>query len=131
MVWLYLDEMLGEFVQPLVERGHDVVAATDPFRRSQPDAWHLRRAIDEARILLTRDRGDFEYLHDLWTALHLLGVVPESHSGILSMKGSDASTWLDAIQARIIDVDGLTGQMLTWLPTQHEWQEAKSQPAKD
>lgn len=131
MARVYLDEMLGGFARPLSESGHDVVAATDEMRRRQPDAWHFRQALNERRVLLTHDRGDFEYLHSLWTALHILRVVEDQHAGILSVKGPDEAGWLEAVQERLNAGDPIDGQMLTWIAKRREWQEAKSQPVKD
>jgi hypothetical protein len=45
--------------------GHDVSTPTDLGISGVPDPVHLTRAIQDARVLLTRNARDFTLLHDL------------------------------------------------------------------
>jgi uncharacterized protein with PIN domain len=73
---LYLDEHLGDLADDLRATGHDVIAASEPGRRQRTDAWHVREAVSEWRVLLTLNRSDFLYLHQLWTTLETMASSP-------------------------------------------------------
>lgn len=131
MARLYLDEMLGGFVDELRSLGHDVVAATEKGRDGRADAWHFREAMREGRILLTWDWGDFEYIHKLWITLHTLGIVPRVHGGILTAKGPARADWISIVHAKLEADDQLAGRMLSWITSRREWDEAKTRPELD
>ena len=79
---LYLDDDSANtlLAQLLRNAGHDVELPHDAGLSGEPDPVHLTHAISEARILLTKNYGDFEYLHNL------LGIAHGHHSGILVVR---------------------------------------------
>lgn len=64
---LYLDDDFVSvlLVQFLRRAGHDVRLPSELGLSGKHDAVHLRQAIRENRVLLSRNYGDFEFLHDL------------------------------------------------------------------
>jgi predicted nuclease of predicted toxin-antitoxin system len=64
---IYIDDDLASphLAQPLQQAGHDVLLPVDGGLSGSRDASHFRHAIAEDRLVLTRNRGDFEALHDL------------------------------------------------------------------
>ena len=67
---LYLDD---DCVDPLLARllvhaGHDVELPRDVGLSGKPDPVHLKHAITSARVFVTKNYRDFEYLHDLLMA---------------------------------------------------------------
>jgi predicted nuclease of predicted toxin-antitoxin system len=71
------DSASRQLLAILRKGGHDVVTPTDLGIRGAPDPVHLTRAIQDARVLLTRNARDFSLLHDL---VHASG---GSHPGIM------------------------------------------------
>lgn len=69
------DSQARTLVRLLVESGHDVVTVEAAGLNSMADREVLARAIQEQRVLLTRNCGDFLALH---------GDVPDRH-GILAI----------------------------------------------
>jgi hypothetical protein len=127
----YLDEHLGDFRNRLVGAGHDVVFAGDAGRDGRTDAWHFRQAIDDGRVILTLDKGDFRYLHQLWATLHTLRVISSKHAGVLTAAQSDGFThlrWLEVVEQKLLDPDSLQGMMLRWIPGQRRWKEEAGYP---
>ena len=132
MARLYLDEHLGGFRAQLAALSHDVVSAAEHGRRGKPDAWHFREALEQQRVILTWDKGDFEYVHRLWTALMLLGVVSTSHAGILAAAPTAEFIpveWIPLVDAKLSEPDPLPGRMLIWVATKLDWVEDRSKPA--
>jgi uncharacterized protein with PIN domain len=79
---LYLDDDLAS---PLLAKllriaGHDVLLPADAGFSGQQDAVHLTQAILDDRVLLSRNYGDFESLHDLIMAAR------GRHPGILLVR---------------------------------------------
>ena len=131
MARLYLDEHLGHLRSALEQSGHDVISATDHDRRGRTDAWHSRQAVIENRIILTWNRGDYGYLHQLWTTLRTLGLVPESHAGVLTRAAPrtyQSSEWLLVAAERLASGERLEGRMLIWHPGTSTWEEDKWRP---
>ena len=64
---LYLDDDLARplLAQWLRNAGHDVVLPIDIGLSGEDDSVHFARAIEENRVLLTRNYRDFENLHNL------------------------------------------------------------------
>jgi hypothetical protein len=64
---LYLDDdCAGKLlIQLLSAAGHDVVGPVDVGLAGVDDPVHLRYAVRDGRVLLTRNYRDFENLHDL------------------------------------------------------------------
>lgn len=64
---LYLDDDSTDrmLVQRLRHAGHDVRSPSDIGQSGQHDAVHLKNAIREDRILLSRNHDDFRFLHEL------------------------------------------------------------------
>jgi hypothetical protein len=64
---LYADDdcVANILVQTLRRAGHDVRLPVDVGLAGESDAKHLRQAIHEARVFLTRNYDDFEDLHRL------------------------------------------------------------------
>lgn len=131
MARLYLDEHLGHLRLALKEFGHDVVSATDDDKRGRTDAWHFSQAVDENRTILTWNRGDYEYLHRLWTTLQTLGLVSKGHAGILTRAAPrtyQSNEWLPVASERLASGEPLGGRMLIWHPRTSTWEEDKWRP---
>jgi len=114
---LYLDEQVGDFQASLQADGHDVVVTGFPPRNARSDAWHFREALSGGRIVVTLNRSDFLYLHQLWTSLRTFELVPTHHRGILTTIQSGYWTrdeWLSAIRAKLHTPDALLGRMAAW-----------------
>ena len=123
MARLYLDEQVGDFSGPLQRDGHDVVVTDSPPRSARSDAWLFREALSEARIIITLNRSDFLYLHQLWTTLRTFGIVPNHHQGILTTIQSGYWTradWLASIRAKLQTPEVLVGRMAAWLRSSAE-----------
>lgn len=134
MALLYVDEQLGDFVSPLTDAGHDVIFAGDVGRGGRTDTWHFREAIDTQRVLLTFNRRDFEYLHKLWTTLHVLGVITTRHAGILTSaptKTFKPRDWLPVVIDRLSSAAVPRGRLYRWLPRSAEWREDDARPEED
>jgi hypothetical protein len=76
---LYLDDdsAAALLLRLLRRAGHDVCVPADVGTSGQPDPEHLMRAVQDDRVLLTRNYRDFEHLHAL------VLVVQGHHPGIL------------------------------------------------
>jgi len=76
---LYLDDdCVGKvLVQRLRKSGHDVLVPAEVAAAGHHDAVHLRHAIEDTRVCLTRNYDDFKYLHDLVRSAqgHHLGIL--------------------------------------------------------
>ncbi len=120
---VYVDEQLGNFVASLEEAGHDVVFAGSEGRSGRTDAWHFREAMSEERVLITFNRGDFQYLHRLWTSLQVVGVVARPHSGLLTCateKDYTPTRWLPVVVERLT-TEIPKGHLLRWIPVTRVW----------
>lgn len=64
---LYLDDDSADLLlaRMLRNAGHDVLLPIDIGRSGSPDAVHLKHAIRETRVLLSRNHDDFLSLHEL------------------------------------------------------------------
>jgi predicted nuclease of predicted toxin-antitoxin system len=64
---LYLDDDLaGPLLARLLQgAGHDVILPADIGLSGADDSVHFARAIEESRVVLTRNYRDFENLHNL------------------------------------------------------------------
>lgn len=133
MARVYVDEQLGNFVTPLQQAGHDVVFAGDTGRSGRTDAWHFREALEQQRVLVTYNRRDFEYLHQLWTSLRTLRVVQASHSGVLtcaSEKDYTPTDWLPELVARLRTTVA-RGHLLRWIPMNQVWRVDQTREDED
>ena len=78
---IYLDEDIASalLTQHLRRAGHDVQTPTDVNLSGATDPVVLRHAIDDARVVLTRNYADFEELHLLILAAqgHHPGILVE------------------------------------------------------
>jgi predicted nuclease of predicted toxin-antitoxin system len=79
---LYLDHDTAAALldQTLRRAGHEVQIPVDAGLAGQPDPVHLRQAIHDNRVLLSRDHRDFVLLHAL------LGEARGHHPGILVIR---------------------------------------------
>jgi predicted nuclease of predicted toxin-antitoxin system len=79
---LYLDDDVASpmLAQLLRKAGHNVLLPTEAGWAGSRDADHLRHAIQEDRVCLTRNYDDFQSLHDLVRA------VGGHHPGILVVR---------------------------------------------
>jgi hypothetical protein len=79
---LHLDDDSADplLAQLLQNAGHDVELPQVVGLSGEPDSVHLTHAISEARVLLTKNYRDFEYLHNL------VVVAQEHHPGILVVR---------------------------------------------
>jgi hypothetical protein len=113
-----LDEQVGDFNDALSRDGHDVLVTGFPPRAARTDAWHFREAANEGRVIVTLNRSDFLYLHQLWTSLRTFRLVTSHHAGILTAIQSAYWTrdeWLGAIRVKLQQPDALIGRMAAWL----------------
>lgn len=122
MARLYLDEHMGNFVDQLRAIGHDVLFGLEHGGQRRTDAWHFREAVEQDRILLTFDRGDFRWLHRLWTTLHTFHLVEKAHAGILAAtRVVTPQDWLPELEPRLADPSSLVGRMFAWHPDTGSW----------
>jgi predicted nuclease of predicted toxin-antitoxin system len=79
---LYLDEDMASPVlaRTLQRAGHDVQVPSDVGMRGASDASQLAHATREDRVILSRNYGDYEDLHDL------VQVVGGRHAGIFIVR---------------------------------------------
>lgn len=123
MARLYADEDVSRQVVRLLEPSHDVL---DPLKQGEAghsDAWHLRAASLDQRILLTVNLHDYRFLHRV---LVTYGVFSdsESHAGILSVVGTpDPQAWTNAIETLIGEESNLAGRLLVWHGELQGWRE--------
>jgi hypothetical protein len=85
----------------------------------------------EHRTILTWNKTDYEYLHRLWTTLGTLGLVPETHAGILTRAAPrkyQSEEWLPVAIERLASGERLEGRMLIWHPGTLTWEEDKWHP---
>ena len=59
------DSVDSLLVQLLRQSGHDVRLPADVGRKGSHDAVHLRHAVREVPVFLTRNHKDFPHLHEL------------------------------------------------------------------
>ena len=133
MVRVYLDEHLGDLLDPLRASGHDVTFGGSQGRSGRTDAWHFREAVDDARVLVTLDKGDFEYLHKLWTALRTCHVVDVQHAGILTAAGEPRfshARWARRLGDKLVET-ALGGRLFKWVQSTGRWHEAQARPEED
>lgn len=76
---IYLDDNFSDqaLAGKLRNAGHEVVRPVDVGLLGVSDAKHLEHAIRQGLVVLTKDRDDFEALHDL------LDAAGGNHHGIL------------------------------------------------
>jgi predicted nuclease of predicted toxin-antitoxin system len=79
---LYVDD---DSVDPLLIRllrnaGHDVQVPAGVGRAGADDAVHFTHAVQQRRVVLTRNHGDFENLHNL------IGATGGHHPGVLVVR---------------------------------------------
>jgi hypothetical protein len=79
---LYLDDDSADplLAQLLRNAGHDVELPNNAGLSGEPDAVHLTHAIGDARVLMTKNYRDYEYLHNL------IIVAQGHHPGILVVR---------------------------------------------
>jgi hypothetical protein len=82
----YLDEDVARAIDyELRILGHNIVNVRDLGLKGELDAVHLANAAQQSRVLVTRNRHDFENLHAAWQHWSWLWAVtplPE-HRGVL------------------------------------------------
>jgi hypothetical protein len=94
---LYLDDdSASVLLARLLRRaGHDVELPTDVGKAGERDAAHFAHAIQEGRLLLSKNHHDFEALHDL------VLTAGGHHSGLLVVR-NDNNPRRDLNQAGIV-----------------------------
>lgn len=94
---LYIDDdsVDGVLVHMLRAARHDVVIPLDINQAGAADAAHMLEAIQRVRVVLTKNYGDFEALHDL---VRFLG---GHHPGIFVIR-EDNDPKRDMDQKRIV-----------------------------
>ena len=127
---LYLDEDVSAAVAAGLANRHDVVHVTASDYRGKSDAWHFRRAAEDARIIVTGNHHDFRFLHRIWVSLQFFAVVTDRHPGILSATHAPrrAQAWLDALLSRLDMPEDLSGKLLVWNAASSEWREDAWRP---
>jgi hypothetical protein len=108
----YLDEDVALAIDyELRSYGHDVVNVRDLGLKGERDARHLANAAQQGRVLVTRNRHDFENLHTAWQHWPQVWRVtpPPEHAGILIIP----DVWRPARAARELDAFIQSGMPLT------------------
>jgi hypothetical protein len=79
---LYLDDDCASLhlLRVLRQARHDVEAPRDAQLVGKPDVVHLTYCINVQRVLISRNHGDFELLHNLVTA------AGGNHPGVLAIR---------------------------------------------
>ena len=115
-VRLYVDEDVAVAVAHALQESHDVTYVNETADRRKTDAWHLRRASGDERILVTVNHNDFKFLHRVWTSMRVFGVTDSQHYGILTVTRTPKSPegWVEAINAELTDRQSIAGQLLVW-----------------
>jgi polyphosphate kinase len=83
MLYLDDDSIARVLVLALRQAGHDVQTPAEAGLSGAHDQVHLRQAIREGRLLLSRNFGDFEELHDL------VHEAQGRHPGVLVIRHDD------------------------------------------
>jgi hypothetical protein len=110
---LYADENVPSEVVTALRRQHDVAYANEMGRKGRRDVWHLRRAADEERVLLTLDFNDFRLLHRITTALRVVADMEVYHPGILTAaRNVPSEDWVGAIQDLMGEEGSFEGRFL-------------------
>ena len=125
---LYFDENMPHGMDDTLRgMGYAVHTVDEMNSRSEDDSTHLRLSAERGWVFITQDRKDFRRLHWLWSSLYKWGVLPEEHSGILTIYQTRVSTpysdWAAAIQEFLQPRDALRGKMYMWRPSQSRWDE--------
>ncbi|MEX0786590.1 MAG: DUF5615 family PIN-like protein [Dehalococcoidia bacterium] len=129
MARLYLDEQMGNFAAPLRDAGHDVLFSVDHGGQGRTDPWQFREALSSGRVLLTFNRGHFQYIHRLWTTLQTLQLVEQAHPGVLaSTRVVAPAEWLPALADELNQPEGLTGRIRSWHPDTGQWHDDEWKP---
>jgi hypothetical protein len=124
---LYADEDVELAIVDGLRAAHDVVAVVETPYRRRSDAWHLKRASDEERILITFNVSDYRFLHRVWTTLHINGIAG-THSGILTAPKTMKAAALEPLRAVFDSNRNLTGRFLFWNPVVKDWAEDAWRP---
>jgi predicted nuclease of predicted toxin-antitoxin system len=117
---LYLDEDLAsrELERALRKAGHDIVTARGGGNLGHSDALQLIAAIRDGRVCITRNRSDFEQLHDL------VIVSGGSHPGILTIhKDNDRRRDIKTgqIVTAIQNIESVVSSLRNLLLSINEW----------
>lgn len=117
---LYLDEDLAsrELQKALKKAGHDVMSPRDAGSLGKSDASQLILAIRDGRICVTRNRSDFEQLHDL------VIVSRGSHPGILTMHSDNdrvRDMKVGQMVSAIRNIEAVVSSLQNLLLSLNEW----------
>jgi len=127
---LYVDEDVARVVAVSLTQTHDVFYVESSAARSRTDAWHLRQASIESRVLITLNHKDFRFLHRVWTSMRLFAPIHTRHGGILTATRAPKSQepWLAALESMLTGDEDLAGRLLVWHPASNEWREDDWRP---
>ncbi|MBI4641675.1 MAG: DUF5615 family PIN-like protein [Candidatus Tectomicrobia bacterium] len=92
---------------------------------SADDPVHLRVSTRQGWAIVTQNRRDFRRLHWLWTTFHQWGVLPQPHSGILTVYEQDPvlpQEWAPAIHQLLQRQTNLSGTMHMWRHSSRRWE---------
>ena len=125
---VYLDEDVPlQLFDLLSAEGIQVQLAKDTLPLGTDDATHLKQCADNALIMVTQNRKDFQRLHWLWSTLLSWNVVDKPHAGILTIVGQQTPVlpqeWAPPIVNLILNRSSpILGAMFMWRPSTREWE---------
>ena len=126
---IYTDEDVSDVVVAALRGEHDVVRAVDVGGSRRTDAWQLRRAATDNRILLTVNHTDFRFLHRVWTSIRMFGAVTDSHAGIVTTtRRPDPTEWVRAIGRLFDSGRPLGGRLFVWHHVTNDWLQDQWRP---
>lgn len=126
---LYADEDVERAIVTALRATHDVLSVVETAYRRRSDAWHLKRASDEQRVLITFNVSDYRFLHRVWTTLFINGI-GNLHHGILTVPKTLKAAAIEPIAAVLDSPRDFTGRFLFWNPVVQDWAEDAWRPER-
>ena len=124
---LYFDENMPQEMEGFLRgMGYTVHTVVEISARSEDDSTQLRISTERGWVLITQNRRDFRRLHWLWTTFHNWDVLPQAHSGVLTIyrqRPELMAEWAAAIHEFLQGREHIRGKMYMWRPSRNEWEE--------
>lgn len=125
-IQVYFDEDVPHRLRNLLsDRGITVHLSQDIGTTSADDPVHLQTCTSHGWILITHNRKDFLSLHGLWMSLYYWDILPQPHSGILTVLDQDPlkpEEWAPAIFDLLREQESFKGLMYMWRPSSRRWE---------
>lgn len=123
---VYLDEDVPvRLSDELRALGIPVQLAKDVLPLGTDDATQLKQCADDAFVMVTLNRKDFQRLHWLWMSLNSWNVLNRVHAGILTVweqAPALPAEWAPAINDLLRrEENNLPGTMWMWSPSKKTW----------